>query len=377
MPSQTRQHVIQAARTVVIKIGTSVLANDDDSLDVSRIASIAEQVYRIRQSGRQVVVVSSGAVGAGIGLLGLKERPTDLPHLQAAAAAGQAHLIRLYNDCLETHGYRAAQLLLTANDFRHRERYLNVRNTLNTLLEYPVIPIVNENDTVSISGIQFGDNDALAGMVNNLFDDSLLIVLSVIDGLLDGEPGDPEAKVIPLVRQFDDDLLGLARSTKSRRGTGGMRTKLAAVRRVTDVGENVIIANGRTPGILDQVMAGEETGTLFLAHERNVPAWKRWIGYTIEPAGKLHVDAGARRALAEQGRSLLSIGITRVEGEFDKGELVSVIDPDGEEFARGLTNYSNGQTQHLAGQRVSSLGANTEEFPYDEVIHRDNLAVIR
>ncbi|MHC4877207.1 MAG: glutamate 5-kinase [Planctomycetota bacterium] len=369
--------MIQTARTIVIKIGTSVLSNDDDSLDVSRIASIAEQVYRIRQSGRQVVVISSGAVGAGMGLLGLSERPSDLPHLQAAAAAGQAHLIQLYNDCLETHGFRAAQILLTANDFRHRERYLNVRNTLNTLLEYPVVPVVNENDTVSISGIQFGDNDALAGMVNNLFDNSLLVVLSVIDGLLDGEPGSPDAKVIPLVEKFDDELLGLARATRSRRGTGGMRTKLAAVRRVIEVGENVIIANGRTPGILDQIIAGEETGTLFLAHDRNVPAWKRWIGYTIEPAGKLHVDAGARRALTEQGRSLLSIGITQVEGAFDKGELVSVVDPNGEEFARGLTNYSNGQTAHIAGQRISSLGADAAEFPYDEVVHRDNLAVIR
>lgn len=377
MHSLIRQEVIQTARTVVIKIGTSVLSNDDDSLDVSRIASLAEQVYHIRQSGRQVVVVSSGAVGAGMGLLGLNERPADLPHLQAAAAAGQAHLIRLYNDCLELHGFRAAQLLLTANDFRHRERYLNVRNTLNTLLDYPVIPIVNENDTVSISGIQFGDNDALAAMVTNLFDSSLLVILSVIDGLVDGRPDDAEAPVISVVERFNDDLMDLARSTKSRRGTGGMRTKLAAVRRVIDVGENVIIANGRTPGILDRVMNAEETGTLFLAQDRNVPAWKRWIGYTVQPAGTIHVDAGARRALTEQGRSLLSIGITHVEGSFDKGELVSVVDPDGREFARGLTNYSDGQTGHLAGRRVSTLGDEAEKFPYDEVIHRDNLVVIR
>ena len=203
MQSLIRQEIIQTARTVVIKVGTSVLSNDDDSLDVSRIAGLTEQIYRIRQTGRRVVLVSSGAVGAGMGLLNLKQRPSDLPHIQAAAAAGQAHLISLYNDCLEVHGFRAAQLLLTANDFRNRERYLNVRNTLNTLFEFSIIPIINENDTVSISEIQFGDNDQLAAMVNNLLEGSLLIVLSVIDGLLDGNPDSPDSKVIPVVERWD------------------------------------------------------------------------------------------------------------------------------------------------------------------------------
>ena len=229
------------------------------------------------------MLVSSGAVGAGMGLLNLKQRPSDLPHLQAAAAAGQAHLIRLYNDCLEVHGFRAAQLLLTANDFRNRERYLNVRNTLNTLFEFSIIPIINENDTVSISEIQFGDNDQLAAMVNNLLEGSLLIVLSVIDGLLDGNPDSPDSKVIPVVERWDEKLLALASASKSRGGTGGMKSKLQAARKVTEVGENVIIANCRRDRILDQIMAGDEVGTLFLAQGRNVPAWKRWIGYTVEP----------------------------------------------------------------------------------------------
>ena len=283
MQSLIRQEIIQTARTVVIKVGTSVLSNDDDSLDVSRIAGLTEQIYRIRQTGRRVVLVSSGAVGAGMGLLNLKQRPSDLPHLQAAAAAGQAHLIRLYNDCLEVHGFRAAQLLLTANDFRNRERYLNVRNTLNTLFEFSIIPIINENDTVSISEIQFGDNDQLAAMVNNLLEGSLLIVLSVIDGLLDGNPDSPDSKVIPVVERWDEKLLALASASKSRGGTGGMKSKLQAARKVTEVGENVIIANGRRDRILDQIMAGDEVGTLFLAQWRNVPAWKRWICYTVEP----------------------------------------------------------------------------------------------
>jgi glutamate 5-kinase len=375
MQSLIRQEIIQTARTVVIKVGTKVLSNDDDSLDVSRIASLTEQIYRIRQTGRRVVLVSSGAVGAGMGLLNLKQRPSDLPHLQAAAAAGQAHLIRLYNDCLEVHGFRAAQLLLTANDFRNRERYLNVRNTLNTLFEFSIIPIINENDTVSISEIQFGDNDQLAAMVSNLLGDSLLIVLSVIDGLLDGDPDSPNSKVIPLVERWDESLLALASESKSRGGTGGMRSKLQAARKVTEVGENVIIANGRRDQILDQIMAGDEIGTLFLAQGRNVPAWKRWIGYTVEPRGRLKLDAGAKKALTTNGRSLLAIGITDVEGNFGRGDVVSLLSEDGQEFARGLTNYDSPTTTRLKGQRLADLPSDPANLPYEEIIHRDNLLV--
>lgn len=375
MQSLIRQEVVQTARTVVIKVGTSVLSNDDDSLDVSRIASLAEQIYRIRQTGRQVVLVSSGAVGAGMGLLKLTERPSDLPHLQAAAATGQAHLIQLYNDCLETHGHRAAQLLLTANDFRSRERYLNVRNTLNTLFEFPIVPIVNENDTVSISGIQFGDNDQLAAMVNNLLDDSILIILSVIDGLLDGDPDSPDSKVIPLVESWTDELVGLAGKSKSRRGTGGMQTKLEAARKVTDVGESVFIANGRKPDIIDQVVAGEEVGTLFLARGKNVPAWKRWIGYTVRPEAELHVDAGAYRALTSNGSSLLPVGITAVDGVFHEGDLVSLTGPDGSEFARGLSSCDSRTARAVLGKRLTELKEDDSIPNVEEVVHRDNLAV--
>lgn len=375
MQSLIRQEIIQTARTVVIKVGTSVLSNDDDSLDVSRIAALTEQIYRIRQTGRRVVLVSSGAVGAGMGLLNLKQRPSDLPHLQAAAAAGQAHLIRLYNDCLEVHGFRAAQLLLTANDFRNRERYLNVRNTLNTLFEFSIVPIINENDTVSISEIQFGDNDHLAAMVSNLLDDSLLIVLSVIDGLYDGDPNSSDSQVIPLVERWDSSLLKLAAASKSRGGTGGMQSKLQAARKVTEVGENVIIANGRRVGILDDIMAGKELGTLFLAQGRNVPAWKRWIGYTVEPRGSLKVDTGAQKALTENGRSLLAIGVTDVNGKFGRGDVVSLLSENGHEFARGLTNYDSQTAARLKGKRMADVPSDPSGLPYDEIIHRDNLLV--
>jgi glutamate 5-kinase len=281
----------------------------------------------------------------------------------------------LYNDCLEVHGFRAAQLLLTANDFRNRERYLNVRNTLNTLFEFSIIPIINENDTVSISEIQFGDNDQLAAMVSNLLGDSLLIVLSVIDGLLDGDPDSPDSKVIPLVERWDESLLALASESKSRGGTGGMRSKLQAARKVTEVGENVIIANGRRDRILDQIMAGDEIGTLFLAQGRNVPAWKRWIGYTVEPRGRLKLDAGAKKALTTNGRSLLAIGITDVEGNFGRGDVVSLLSEDGQEFARGLTNYDSPTTTRLKGQRLADLPSDPANLPYEEIIHRDNLLV--
>jgi glutamate 5-kinase len=372
MANLIRREVVETAKTIVIKIGTSVLSNDDDTLNVARIETLVEQVYRIRQTGRKVVLVSSGAVGAGLGLLGLEKRPHDLPRLQAAAATGQAHLIRLYNDCLAKHDHRAAQLLLTANDFRNRERYLNVRNTLNTLLEFSIIPIVNENDTVSISEIQFGDNDHLAAMVSNLLDDSVLVILSVIDGLFDGDPDSDDSQLIPLVEKWDERLMSLATDNKSRRGKGGMQSKLQAVRKVTEVGESVIIANGREDNVLDQVLAGEEVGTLFLAQAKAIPAWKRWIGYTVDPSGLIKVDKGARQALVGDGRSLLPIGVTEIEGRFDRGDVVSIVGPDGEQFARGISNYDSEATNLIRGKRSNELPDSAGE----EIVHRDNLVIL-
>lgn len=376
MVNLVRREIIETSRTLVIKIGTNVLSREDDTLDADRLRRLAEQIHRIREGGRRVAVVSSGAVGAGLGLLGLRRRPRDLPHLQAAAAAGQAHLIRLYDDCLRPHGYHAAQLLLTANDFKSRVRYLNVRNTLSTLFEYGAIPIINENDTVSVEEIKFGDNDHLAAMVTNLLRAPLLVVLTVVDGLYDGDPADPASRLIPLVEDWDEDLLQLAVSGRSRRGTGGMQTKLEAVRQTTAVGENVIIANGRREGILDDILAGEERGTLFLAKGRTLPAWKRWIGYAVPPKGRLVLDAGARTAIEGSGRSLLAIGITSVEGEFSKGDVVSMVDSAGNEFARGLTNYRSRDLRSIAGKRTEEIIELLGGLPYVEVVHRNNLVVM-
>jgi len=375
MDNLVRREIIADARTLVIKIGTNVLSRDDDTLDVDRIAQIAEQIHRVRQTGRQVVLVSSGAIGAGIGLLGLRERPTDLPHLQAAAATGQAYLIRQYDDCLRQHGYHAAQLLLTANDFKSRTRYLNVRNTLHTLFEYKAIPVVNENDTVSVAEIKFGDNDQLAAMVTGLLTEPLLIILSVVDGLYAGDPKSPNSKVIPLVDEWNDSLLGLAAPGRSLRGIGGMQSKLEAVRTATSVGESVIIANGTRPNVIDEIMAGKEVGTLFLAKGKDLPAWKRWIGFTVRPKGRFVLDDGARQAIEKQGKSLLAIGITAVEGDFAKGEVVSLVDRGGDEFARGLSNYNANDARSIAGKRSEEIIQALGSMPYAEVINRDNLVV--
>ena len=375
MVNLVRREVVETARVVVIKVGTNVLSREDDSLDVDRIAQLAEQIHRIRQSGRRVVLVSSGAVGAGLGLLGLTQRPGDLPHLQAAAATGQAHLIHLYDKHLRQHGYHAAQLLLTADDFNVRDRYLNVRNTLSTLFEYGAVPVINENDTVSVDEIRFGDNDRLAAMVTNLLHAPLLVILSVVDGLYDKSPNAADSRLIQQVDDWDDSILNCATDEQSTRGTGGMRTKLEAVRMATAVGESVILANGTRPAVLDDIMNCEEVGTLFLAKGAAVPAWKRWIGYTVPPKGCFVVDDGARKAVEQSGRSLLAIGITGVEGNFDKGEVVALTDPQGEEFARGLTNYDSSGARTIAGKRTEEIIDHLGSLPYAEVIHRDHLVV--
>ncbi|MFO1019947.1 MAG: glutamate 5-kinase [Planctomycetales bacterium] len=370
-----RREIIQTAKIIVVKVGTNVLSHEDDTLDISRIENLAEQIHQLRQTGRQVVLVSSGAIGSGLSLLKLKKRPDDLPHLQAAASIGQAHLIRLYDDCLKKHGYHAAQILLTANDFKQRARYLNVRNTLLTLFEYNSLPIVNENDTVSVEEIRFGDNDRLAALVTNLLHSPLLIILSVIDGLYDGDPSLPESKVVPLVERWDETISGMAVATKSSRGTGGMQSKLEAARLTTACGGNVIIANGRNRHVLKEILEGKEVGTLFLAQGEELPAWKRWIGYNVPPRGKLVLDDGARNAIEKQGKSLLAIGVTSVQGDFEKGQIVALVDLQGREFARGLTNYNSVDAARIAGKRSDRIHEILGKVPYAEVIHRDNLVV--
>lgn len=372
-----RQEVAALATTVVVKVGTRVLTDARGHLDEQRVADLADQIHRTMLTGRKVVLVSSGAVGAGVGRLGLPGRPTDLAELQAVAAVGQSALVEAYERNLGRHGRHAAQVLLTAEDVDHRVRYLNARNTLLKLLDFGAVPVINENDTVAVEELQmtFGDNDRLAAMVTNLLRAPLLVLLSDVDGLYDGDPREPGRRVIPTVIELDQTIRELAHDRLGGVSRGGMASKLEAARIVTAAGENVIIAGGRTPDVLPRIVAGEPIGTLFLAQGQTVAARKRWIGYTVKPRGRLRVDDGARRALQCDGKSLLPIGVVEVEGQFGKGDVVAIVGADGVEFARGLSNYDAEAVRRIKGLRSAEIAGVLGFRPYDEIVHRDNMVV--
>jgi len=382
MQDLLRQEIATAADTVVVKVGTRVLTDANGRLDRERIATLAEELNEVIEGGRRVALVSSGAVGAGMGRLDLDRRPTDLAHLQAVAAIGQSHLVEAYDEALRIRGRHAAQVLLTAEDLDHRTRYLNVRNTIVTLMQYGAVPIINENDTVAVDELltTFGDNDRLAAMVTNLIRAPLLVILSDVAGLYDGDPEDSSSNIIPTVTELDESVMRLdcgeaSANAKRRLSKGGMTSKLQAARLATAAGENVILADGHAPGTLAKILVGEQIGTLFVAEGQSVQSRKRWIGFTANPRGTLSLDAGACRALAEQGRSLLAIGITKCEGEFDKGDIVSLVNEQGDEIARGLTNYSAAEILRIQGLKTDQIADVLSHCPYDEVIHRDNLMV--
>ncbi len=371
-----RLSLLESARTVVIKVGTNVLTDHNGLLDRNRIESLTAQIARIKAKDRHVVLVSSGAIGAGVGRLGLRKRPTDLPHLQACAAVGQSTLMQMYQESLNAYQIPAAQILLTAGDFDSRVRYLNTRNTIATLFEWNALPIINENDTVSIAEIKFGDNDQLAAMVANLLQAPLLILLTNVNGLYSSDPRiEPNAQLVPTVPNIDSTITGMAGTSQSQLGTGGMKSKLRAARIATSSGGSVIMANGAEDGILDRLYTGEPVGTLFLAHGDSIPAWKRWLGYTAQPKGSITVDAGARKAIVEKGTSLLPVGIRAIAGEFGKGDIVSILDLNGEVFARGLSNYAAEDIRKIMGLGTKEIHVQLGKQTYDEVIHRDNLAL--
>ncbi|MFT5524719.1 MAG: glutamate 5-kinase [Pirellulaceae bacterium] len=378
MTDLLRQEIAATADLVVVKVGTRVLTHPDGTLDNERISRLAEEIHLVSEMGKTVVLVSSGAVGAGMSQMGLRQRPNDLAKLQAIAAIGQTHLIETYDRTFRKYGHRAAQVLLIADDFDDRTRYLNVRNTLLSLIEFGAIPIINENDTVSVEELQttFGDNDRLAAMVTNLLRAPLLIILSDVDGLYDGDPADESSKLISVVDKIDDDILSVVQKQAVGLSKGGMGSKLQAARIVTVAGENAIIASGSKPGILTAILRGEEVGTLLLAQGKAVSPRKRWIAFSARPQGAIRLDAGAHRAVSDQGRSLLAIGIAKVEGEFVKGDVLSLLDPDGNEFARGLTNYSSAEVRRVQGVRSEKIAEVLGQRPYEEVIHRNNLALL-
>lgn len=374
-----RQEIVAAASTFVVKVGTRVLTHADGKLNEARIAQLAEELSSIMAAGRHPVLVSSGAVGSGMSQLGLQRRPTDLAQLQAVAAIGQTKLIETYDRTFRRHGRHAAQVLLTAEDLHDRQRYLNVRNTLLTLLELGAIPVINENDTVAVDELMttFGDNDRLAAMVTNLLGASFLIILSDVPGLYDGDPKLPTSKLLTTVGKIDETVEGYVRDKLTGLSKGGMASKLRAARMVVSAGGSVLIASGRDPQVLGSILSSEPVGTIFVSQGRSISPKKRWIGFSAQkPHGRIVLDAGACRAITEQGRSLLAIGITALDGAFDKGDVVALIGPDGKELARGLTNYGAEDLTKIIGVKSNRIAEVLGHRPYEEVVHRDNLVMV-
>ncbi len=375
--SNNRQLVSEAS-TWIVKVGSRSLTGDDGLLDQAQVANLARQLIMLVEMGKRVVLVSSGAVASGVGKLGLTSRPSDLATLQAVAAIGQTHLIHVYEQTFAKHGRLAAQVLLTASELDDRVAYLNVRNTLRRLLELGAIPIINENDTVAVDELKttFGDNDRLAGMVAGLLEGSLLVILSDVQGLYDRDPSDPNAQVVPTVERIDESIEEMVRDRKTGVSKGGMASKLATAKFVTNSGQSVIIGWGRGPDVLVRLARGESIGTLFVPQSKAISPRKRWIGFSAQPAGLLSVDQGAAKAMCEDGRSLLAIGIKTVEGDFGKGDVVSIINEHATEIARGLINYNATQVKQIRGCRSDRIEQILGQCPYEEVIHRDNLAIV-
>lgn len=360
---------------VVMKVGSSSLRGDDGRLDRARVTSLAEQVVVARTDGVQVVVVSSGAVAAGMGLLGLDRRPTDLPTLQACAAVGQSELVQAYQETFAKHGLAAGQILLTQDDFVRRGRYLNGRGTLERLLAAGAVPVINENDAIATEELAYGDNDHLAALVTGMIDADLLLLLSDVPGLFDRSPDEPGAAVIARVESLDDLDLGAIGGTGSFVGSGGMRTKVEAAHVASSCGAQAVIADAREPGILASVIAGDDIGTWFVAGDRRPDARRLWIGYALSPAGDVQVDAGAVRALVDAGRSLLGVGIAGVTGDFVAGSAVNVLGPDGALVARGLTNFGADDLRAMAGLTSTMAAEVLGPRHAREAIHRDDLAL--
>ncbi len=372
-----RSEHLKIIKRIVIKIGSRILTDEDGNLDRSWISALASEVAELRRKNIEVIMVSSGAVAAGRTLMGITERPRTIPQKQAAAAVGQPLLMHEYEMALRTTGYKVAQILLTRDDLADRQRFLNARATIDTLLEFGIIPIINENDTVAVEEIKFGDNDNLSALVTNLVDAGLLAILTDIDGLYDADPRlKPDARLIPLVRSVTKEMERSAGGSGSSVGTGGMATKLSAAKKAGKSGAATLILNGKDPGILSQALQGADFGTLFLPAARSLSSRKHWIAFTVRPKGRIYVDEGAGRVLRQEGRSLLPSGITRVEGNFERGSGVRIYDHEGIEFARGVTDYDSSEISLILGRKSAEIEDILGYRYGDEIIHRDNFVLL-
>ncbi|SIT70215.1 glutamate 5-kinase [Ectothiorhodosinus mongolicus] len=372
----TREQLGQSQRWVV-KIGSALITDEGRGLDQAALTDWAEQVARLSREGREIILVSSGAVAEGMSRLGLKQRPKALYALQAAAAVGQMGLIQAYESIFQRHGLHAAQVLLTHDDLANRRRYLNARSTLRTLMEMRAIPVVNENDTVATEEIRFGDNDTLAALVCNLVEASMLVILTDQEGLFDADPrAQTEANLVSEGWASDVALQKLVAPRFGALGSGGMATKLSAAARAARSGTHTIIASGRQPRILERLAAGENLGTLLRPDREPVAARKQWIAGQLVSRGQLILDAGAADVIRSAGRSLLAVGVTEVKGKFSRGDVVTCVAPDGVAIARGLVNYGADEARRIKGHRAEKIAAILGYVDELELIHRDNLVLL-
>jgi glutamate 5-kinase len=362
---------LRNARRVVIKIGSRLVAEDTDG----HTAALAREARLLRDRGVDVVIVSSGAIALGWRRLGLEEKPRTIPGLQAAAAVGQNRLMHAWERALAAEDLVAGQVLLTHDDVRNRRRYLNARLALSELLRAGAVPVINENDTVSVDEIKFGDNDRLAALCTSLVEADALIILTDVDGLYDGDPKSG-AKLIPEVRDIDKEAVSVAGGSVGNVGTGGMASKVEAARIAGRFGVVTLVASGRRERPVTSLLDGADAGTLFLPSVTRLQSRKHWIAYALKPAGTLVVDSGARRALVDGKKSLLPSGIKRVTGRFGAGDAVSVIDESGSEFARGLCAFDADEVERIAGRRSSEIASLLGYASIEEVIHRDDLVLL-
>ena len=373
----SRKKIIKKARRLVVKVGSAVIAGPGSAVSASFLTRLAGEIRGIKEAGKEAVIVSSGAIATGMKRLSLTARPVSIPERQAVAAVGQGALMALYDAAFSKAGEKVAQVLLTHEDFADRRRFLNARNTLFTLFKFGIVPVINENDTVAVDEIKFGDNDALSALTTNLVEADLLVILTDIDGLYDRDPKlHRDAKLVSLVEDADTLDVSAIGGSISHVGTGGMRSKCEAASKAAHYGAATVIADGNSPGILSKILAGEDVGTLFLPREDRLTSRKHWIAFSTRPSGRVFVDDGARDALLNKGKSLLPSGIRDVEGAFEAGEVIHCVDAKGMEFARGVSNYSSDEIKRIMGLKSKDIEKTLGYKVYDEVIHRDNLVVV-
>jgi glutamate 5-kinase len=371
------RRALTRARRLVVKVGSGLIAEPGQGPHEGRIGALAADIADLIKARREVALVSSGAIATGAARLGLAARPRSIPEKQAAAAVGQSALMWHYEHAFKPFGILVGQVLLTGQDISDRSRYLNARNTLLTLLDLGVLPIVNENDTVAVDEIKVGDNDNLAALVAHLIDADLLVLLTDVEGLYTGDPRhDPGARRLDTVEAVTEEIERLVYDVAGAVSVGGMSTKLQAAQKAAASGIPMVIASGHEAGVLPRLLKGEAVGTYFKPRDDRLAARKRWIAFAVPPQGRLTVDAGAKKALTERGKSLLPSGLVEVDGEFQAGEVVALAELDGKEFARGLVNYDASELRRIRGSRTADIEKTLGYKRVDEVVHRDNLVVL-